>query len=697
MIPTKLELTNFLAYTDPGPLDLEGIHVACLTGPNGAGKSSLLDAMTWALWGRARTNSPDDLIHQGKDYMQVILTFKLGNVLYQVLRQRKAGKRGASLLEFQGWDEQSGSWNRLSESTMRTTQDKIDALLRLDYDTFVNSSFLVQGRADEFTTKPPMQRKQILANILGLDQWEVYETRAKDRINALRSEISRLDHRLEEIGLEIKKRESFEGELRSAEIQAQEAHKQLEAVEKQWQEQDLARQQQVSLQREQANLENLMDGLGREISKLQQDQKETQAAADTGKLLSLQSEVQQKLAGIGVQREERDAVVQRRDALREQAASLKGANEAMIRESEPITSRKETLQTADQPLCPTCSQTLTPDHRHRLVEQIEQELESRREKYRRNRSELQGLEEDLQALDVEIRQLDLALENHPALEKRAGEIEAALGHAADAARRLESLSSQLDEKNRQKLVFEGDHKKLHMQLEELRRSLAQAALDQKELDRLRYEKRMADERVGAARQRLAALESLSARKGELEQERIRCSRDLGQLELLRRAFSKQGVPAMIIETVVPELERVANNLLTRMTDGRLNVRIETQREIKTGELREALDIIISDELGSRPYELYSGGEAFRINFAIRIALSKLLARRAGAQLRSLFMDEGFGTQDQHGREHLISAINSIQDDFDRILVITHIEELKNAFPTRIEVRRTDSGSEFTLV
>jgi exonuclease SbcC len=153
---------------------------------------------------------------------------------------------------------------------------------------------------------------------------------------------------------------------------------------------------------------------------------------------------------------------------------------------------------------------------------------------------------------------------------------------------------------------------------------------------------------------------------------------------------------MIIETAVPELERSANELLGRMTDGRMHVRIETQREIKTGELREALDIIISDELGSRPYELYSGGESFRINFAIRIALSRLLARRAGAQLRTLFIDEGFGTQDARGRENLVAAINTIQDDFDRILVITHIDELKEAFPARIEVTKTPQGSQFSF-
>ena len=153
---------------------------------------------------------------------------------------------------------------------------------------------------------------------------------------------------------------------------------------------------------------------------------------------------------------------------------------------------------------------------------------------------------------------------------------------------------------------------------------------------------------------------------------------------------------MVIETVVPELERAANDLLARMTEGRMHVRIETQRDTKEGEPREVLDILISDELGTRAYELYSGGEAFRINFAVRIALSRLLARRAGAQLRCLFIDEGFGTQDARGREQLVATINSIQDDFDRILVITHIDELKDAFPVRIEIRKTSEGSVYKL-
>ncbi|MBN1263965.1 MAG: SMC family ATPase [Anaerolineales bacterium] len=697
MIPTRLELTNFLAYTDPGPLVLDGIHVACLTGPNGAGKSSILDAITWVLWGRARTSSPDDLIHQGKDFMQVSLTFELGTISYKVIRKRKAGKRGSSLLELQGWSEENQSWKRLSESTMRKTQEKIVSLLRLDYDTFINSSFLVQGKADEFTTKPPMQRKQILANILGLEQWEMYESRAKDKAGDLRASLSRLDHRLEEISGELKNRSRYQEDLKTYENQAVDAVKKLEAVETLWKEADLARQEQVSLQREAANLETLLATLDREIVQLRKDQQEAQAAADTSTLHARKQDLQKQLSEIAAVSKEREELFQRREKLRVETASLKGANEAMIKESEPITVRKETLEAADQPLCPTCGQALSAEHRHQLVDEIECDLEARRERYRRNRAELQTLEKELEGLDQQIRTMDQTLGIHPALEKRAGEIEAALQHAADSSRRLEALELHLEQKQKQQLVYEGDRRERQERLQQLEQALQKADLNQKELDRLRYDKRMADEQVGAARQRLDALESLASHQKELQKEREQQVKDLGDYDQLRVAFSKQGVPAMIIETVVPELERVANDLLTRMTEGRLNVRIETQREIKTGELREALDIIISDDLGSRPYELYSGGEAFRINFAIRIGLSRLLARRAGAQLRSLFIDEGFGTQDQQGREHLIEAINSIQDDYDRILVITHIEELKNAFPTRIEVQRTADGSVFSLV
>jgi exonuclease SbcC len=161
---------------------------------------------------------------------------------------------------------------------------------------------------------------------------------------------------------------------------------------------------------------------------------------------------------------------------------------------------------------------------------------------------------------------------------------------------------------------------------------------------------------------------------------------------LSETFGKRGIQALLIEQALPEIETEANRLLARMTDNRMHVKIETQRATKKGDVVETLDINISDELGTRPYEMFSGGEAFRINFAIRIALSKLLAHRAGAPLPTLIIDEGFSTQDATGLEKLKEAITSIQDDFDKILVVTHIEDFRDAFPTRIDVVKTAQGS-----
>jgi exonuclease SbcC len=217
------------------------------------------------------------------------------------------------------------------------------------------------------------------------------------------------------------------------------------------------------------------------------------------------------------------------------------------------------------------------------------------------------------------------------------------------------------------------------------------------MQRVRGEEAAARQRLGAAQQRLEACKALEVQQQDKQARRDALAVEQAVHEELRTAFGVRGVPAMIIEAAVPEIEAEANRLLARMTGGRMHIRFDTQRETLAGEVRETLEIKIADELGTRPYENYSGGEQFRVNFAIRIALSKLLARRAGAQLQTLILDEGFGTQDAQGRERLVEALNVIQEDFARVLVITHIEELKDAFPVRIEVTKTAQGSQVTVI
>ncbi len=167
---------------------------------------------------------------------------------------------------------------------------------------------------------------------------------------------------------------------------------------------------------------------------------------------------------------------------------------------------------------------------------------------------------------------------------------------------------------------------------------------------------------------------------------------------LAGAFGKNGVQAMLIEQSLPRLQNTANEMLDRMTGGRIQVTLRTQRQNQKGNVVETLDIRISDDLGARDYEMYSGGEAFRVDFALRIALAKLQAERAGASLPTLIIDEGFGTQDQEGIDSLVDALNAIANQFRLILVVTHIEELKGRFERRIEVTKDHvRGSLATVV
>lgn len=213
----------------------------------------------------------------------------------------------------------------------------------------------------------------------------------------------------------------------------------------------------------------------------------------------------------------------------------------------------------------------------------------------------------------------------------------------------------------------------------------------------REEKSNLDARYGALEQKivyLAEVKKQRAQKLALREETAKTKQYYSDLVL---AFGKKGIQAMIIENAVPELQEEANSLLSRMTDGRMHLTLLTQRDNKKGGVVETLDIRIGDELGTRKYEMFSGGEAFRVNFALRIALSKMLARRAGAKLQTLVIDEGFGTQDGKGKERLIEVINAIKNDFAKIIIITHIQELKDAFPVQIEVEKTAEGSSLSFV
>jgi exonuclease SbcC len=312
---------------------------------------------------------------------------------------------------------------------------------------------------------------------------------------------------------------------------------------------------------------------------------------------------------------------------------------------------------------------------------------------------LAQVEGELNRLDYDspqheqLRQRLAELEKYESPKRRLEEADRLLSQEREAVAKAEEASGELSQR------LEADTKKgqdLSRELEALPQLTTDLSQAESEHQTLAAQQKQAQELMWSVKSRLERCSELEIRKGEKEKLLNKASREAKIYKDLAQAFGKKGIQALIIEMALPEIEAEANRLLGRMTDNRMHVKMETQRQTKKGETVETLDINIADELGTRNYEMFSGGEAFRIDFAVRIALSKLLARRAGAPLPTLIIDEGFGTQDSSGIEKLKEAINSIQDDFDKILVITHMEELRDAFPSRINVVKTAQGSTVEL-
>jgi exonuclease SbcC len=860
MIPTKLFVRNFMCYRDNvPPLYFDGIHLACLCGDNGNGKSALIDAITWALWGRSRAKSDDELIHLRKSDMEVEFDFAVGETQYRVIRKRtkprpktarsKTERPGQTLLEFQVATGEG--FKSISGDSVAQTQQRIIHTLHMDYPTFVNSAYLRQGHADEFTVKPPGERKKVLADILGLSFYDGLEERAKNRVREKEQQQSTLESAIQEMQQEIGRREEYEAALGGVRTELAELEKKLANQESQvniFREKkkalDFKREQLIELEKtmERARGEqNRWQGrFAEHTRKMESYQRALQQAPEVKEGYTRLQEVKREMEDLDLKLQQSFTLTKRKDGLvqvinesrgkkleergrvqskaeelearvkkiarlqqelaeaqtrhdrlahqekdlaetrqkaQELALEIQFLTSAKTKLAQELKESKEKLAllTRGDARCPLCETELGVKGKQRIEEKFRIEITARIDGQRQNEAEIKekasqhqevsryvgqlesklnqerlSIQRQVASLEKEIslskeaetelpevrRQLarideQLSKAEYAIAEQRAlGEVEqqvAGLGYDAEKHQRVralvaelgkyENLQRQLDEAERN-LPFEkialNEAKEAIASWESTlkadREKAAALAGEITSLPGLANELRQAEEvhnsvrqqqtevrdRMVALQERLARCSELEGKKREKEQSLLKTLKEKGIYEELVQAFGKKGIQAFLIESALPEIEEEANRLLGRMTGGRMQVKIDTQRETKKGETVETLDIKIRDELGNRSYEMYSGGEAFRINLALRIALSKLLARRAGAPLPTLFIDEGFGTQDSHGLGRLVEAINSIQDDFKMIIVITHLEELKDAFPVRIEVTKTNEGSQISL-
>ena len=283
-------------------------------------------------------------------------------------------------------------------------------------------------------------------------------------------------------------------------------------------------------------------------------------------------------------------------------------------------------------------------------------------------------------------------------ESRYQTLQTALTSLVHLQNALAGLEEQIAQQQEVVSGLQGEYEVAQTELLAVQGEVGDVLSAEKQLFALREENQHAQRKLGAAKSKVDVLHDVRQKQLALSAERDATARKIQQLKLLEKACGRDGVQALLIEHALPEIEAFANDLLDQLSDGEMRLAFHTQKKLKTREgTAETLEIQLIDGQGERPYENFSGGEQFRINFAVRLALSRVLAQRAGTPLQTLVIDEGFGSQDPMGRSRLIEGIKAIQHEFALILVITHVEELRDQFPHRIEVMKGRDGSRVRVV
>jgi exonuclease SbcC len=179
MRPLRLELKGFTAFRDPAEIDFAQLDVFAVSGPTGSGKSSLLDAMTYALYGRVERvgDRVSLLISQGQPRMAVTFEFEVGRDRYRVTRSTPVKGATKILLEKQDRD---GQWRQAGEGADRVkgVDPAIAKTIGLTYDGFTRSVLLPQGKFAEFLNGDPAKRRNILTELLGLSLFKRMAERA---------------------------------------------------------------------------------------------------------------------------------------------------------------------------------------------------------------------------------------------------------------------------------------------------------------------------------------------------------------------------------------------------------------------------------------------------------------------------------------------------------------------------------------
>ncbi len=713
MNPLKITLANARTF-DHVELEIpEGL--LAILGSNGAGKSTLISAIDIALFGPdGRSLAPWYPRGGGSDPMTIELVFEHASELYRVRRSYSPKGRGQSKLDLEQCSMEPPwgpvlptDWEPLTLESQTATQERLESLIGLSRSTFRASSYLAQGDSGAFCDAVPSARKAILAEVIGLADWDRYLERARREKRACELEMAEGQALVERADAELLQREGIADDRVAAAMREQEhrtAHAQ--AVEE------------LTTARESLS-EAMQAGERREAASLAQRRAEA-SVADLQRAIQTRED---EIKGIDSRLAGREALVDKatsletletsRDRLqasvaqwqerqrleRELAESSKRIGAGVARITALGEQANAVLAGIGKEHCDRCGQVLGEEAATRAFDSYVEEGKR--------------ASEEVTALNEREQELLAALASTPADEpdetvlaslydeiRRAQEAQTRLAALDEAAARRDVASSELDTLRAElptrdraaagalaEMEALGPHDPNEVQ--QAKFAMQKAALAEQQLrEKIEFEVRevaRCDERL----ERLAKIEDEAvAQRARVES----LSGLLGKLSAMERACSANGIPALILESIaIPQVEVEASRVLRALGGPATAVELRTLRELKSAGIADTLDIVLQTDTGEAAYEQFSGGEKARIAFSLRLALAQLLAARKGSDTGLLVIDEIDGL-DTEGIAALVSVLEELPAKVPRIIVVSHQAELRDAFAQSLTIENIDGRS-----
>jgi len=649
--------------------------------------------LTFALYGKAsatelRELGEDSLINDRANEAYVSATFEKDNNTYTV--ERTIRRRGPSKAQL------TSPILPKPIVDVKAVNSKIESLLGMDYETFISSTIIRQDEMDRLTARRPAERKEILANIFGLQTYEAMRERAHDKAWEIKNRIATLEERKKILEEKIQQEEHLkeklarhEEEIRNLKEKCSDKEDEKKKIEIKL---DELQKMKTEHDRIDSEVKSLTEQLRRDESRLEDLKKDIEEVNRATEKLETLKPLQEERARL---KQELEILTQQRDQLKLNITKL---DEKMLEIKNRIQEETENYRRIKEykiPECPICKRPLDEPHRSKLLKDYESRIAQLNKDHENLASQAQNIQRTLEEkLHPSILERQAALKEMEKLDEEIGRLAATAGRMPQLMEDERRLITLINENKIKIKEFEERLRILKPTIESYRSLEDERRMVEEDLRRIERDLGVEKANRDRAKKDLAEIQ-----QAKTEHERI--VEQIGQEDRLRaayeylekRVFHKDGIPTAILREIIPEIEREASKILRDLSGGRMDIRFSLGRKTKAGKTTEELIIEAVDQTGSHPVSRYSGGERMRINLALRLGVSEVITKRSGykGRIETLIIDEGFGPLDEDGRRATVEILQTLRQRFRKIIVISHIDDVREAFESRLLIDKPVGG------